>query len=243
MMAGYEFYHRKGNTVMNAQAIRKYPETMTSRERVNATLRFEKTDRVTIGYESNPAIHVRLWIAVLNFANAFEPGGGVKLGCSAQEESLCRCSTLYPALAATTKYYDWHNTHFTDKASDSLIYTENVTICKTDTEFPERMPEEKWVTVDVVTMAAPDLRTELMDMPNAELYSTHVSRATHMLSVAAEHEVDILVLGAFGCGAFRNNPIIVAAAWNDALKWFWKTFDRVIFAIYGNEVNYRVFRK
>ncbi len=37
-------------------------------------------------------------VCVLNFASATNPGGGVVNGSSAQEECICRCTTLYPCL-------------------------------------------------------------------------------------------------------------------------------------------------
>ena len=100
-------------------------------------------------------------IAVMNFANAFHAGGGVTKGSSAQEECLCRTSTLYPLLYRRTlrdSFYKHHHDMNTPKASDSLVYTEGVIICKTDEDLPKRMPKADWVTVDVITIAAPDLR-------------------------------------------------------------------------------------
>ena len=93
-------------------------------------------------------------IAVMNFANAFHAGGGVTSGASAQEECLCRTSTLYPLLyrrSLRDTFYRHHYDLNTPKASDSLIYTEGVVICKTDEDLPKRMPKEDWVTVDVIT--------------------------------------------------------------------------------------------
>lgn len=125
-------------------------------------------------------------IAVMNFANAFHAGGGVTKGSSAQEESLCRTSTLYPLLYRRTlrdSFYKHHYDLNTPKASDSLVYTEGVIICKTDEDMPRRMPQENWVTVDVITIAAPDLRDKsnkhapLVNdgtyMNNAELFGYH----------------------------------------------------------------------
>lgn len=71
-------------------------------------------------------------IAVMNFANAFHAGGGVTTGASAQEECLCRTSTLYPLIYRRTlrdSFYKHHNDLGTPKATDSLIYTEGVVIC------------------------------------------------------------------------------------------------------------------
>lgn len=213
-------------------------------------------------------------IAVLNFANAFHPGGGVEAGASAQEECLCRCSTLYPLLNRNyllNNFYDYHEEQGTDNASDTLVYTEGVVICKTDEDLPQRMPEEDWVTVDVITAAAPDLNSYpdlvfvesptarppmegsglpgLFDnqpaMSDAALFGYHVKRAIHILTVAAAKGVDILVTGAFGCGAFRNNPKVVANAWRTALSIFPKVFERVEFAVFCADEemeNYRVFR-
>ena len=198
-------------------------------------------------------------IAVMNFANAFHPGGGVTKGSSAQEESLCRTSTLYPLLYRVTlrdSYYKHHQDVNTPKATDSLIYTEGVVICKTDESLPKRMEPQDWVTVDVITIAAPDLRSRSnvhaplvgsgTYMNNAELFGYHVKRAIHMLTCAASKKADILVLGAFGCGAFQNDPNVVARAYKTALQEFPKVFDKIEFAVYcppGGGENDRVFRE
>lgn len=198
-------------------------------------------------------------IAVLNFANAFHAGGGVTKGSNAQEESLCRTSTLYPLIYRRTlndTFYQHHRDLNTPKASDSLIYTEGVVICKTDDDYPERMPKEKWVTVDVITMAAPDLRNKAnpyavivgkgVEMNDAELFGYHVKRAIHMLTAAAAKNADILVLGAFGCGAFQNNPAVVAKAYKTALSVFPKVFEHIEFAVYctaNSAENYEEFYK
>ena len=198
-------------------------------------------------------------IAVMNFANAFHAGGGVTKGSSAQEESLCRTSTLYPLLYRRTlrdSFYKHHKDLGSSKATDSLIYTEGVIICKTDEDLPKRMPKEDWVTVDVITIAAPDLRQKsnmhapLVNggtyMNDAELFGYHVKRAIHMLTCAAAKGADILVLGAFGCGAFQNDPEVVARAYKIAIEEFPKVFSQIEFAIYcppsGSE-NYDTFEK
>ena len=198
-------------------------------------------------------------IAVMNFANAFHAGGGVTKGASAQEESLCRTSTLYPLLYRRTlrdSYYKHHHKLNTSKASDALIYTEGVIICKTDTDIPERLPESEWVDVDVITVAAPDLRTKSnlyaaivgdgTYMNDAELFGYHVKRAIHMLTCAAAEGADALVLGAFGCGAFQNNPRVVAKAYKIALNEFPKVFKHIEFAVYcgpRDTGNYDAFKE
>ena len=198
-------------------------------------------------------------IAVMNFASAIHPGGGVQSGSGAQEECLCRCSTLYPLLdreSLRKSFYQRHYNLHSSKATDTLIYTEGVVVCKTDTGYPERMPPEDWFMVDVMTVAAPDLRrksnpyAELLDngavMNDAELFGYHVRRAIHMLTVAASKGADILVLGAFGCGAFQNNPEVVAKAYQTALLLFPKVFQKVEFAVFckpEDPTNYDAFQR
>ncbi|MBO4473583.1 MAG: TIGR02452 family protein [Clostridiales bacterium] len=198
-------------------------------------------------------------IAVHNFANAFHPGGGVTKGSSAQEECLCRTSTLYPVINShrmRSSYYQHHDDLNTAKSSDSLIYSEGIVILKTDEDLPRRMPKEDWVTVDVITMAAPDLRDKsnihvpLVNggtyMNDAELFGYHVKRAIHMLTCAAAKGANILVLGAFGCGAFRNDPDVVARAYKTVLTQFQPVFDKIVFAVFcspGSSANYDAFKK
>lgn len=225
-----------------------------------------REERITVTRDRSYQAAIRLAkenpdkkIAVMNFANAFHAGGGVTRGASAQEECLCRCSTLYPLLyrrSLRDTYYKHHHDLNTSKASDSLIYTDGVIICKTDDDHPKRMTQDDWVKVDVITIAAPDLRTKSnmyaaivgngSFMNNAELFGYHVKRAIHMLTVAASKGADILVLGAFGCGAFQNEPSVVARAYKVALEVFPKVFDKIEFAVYcspRDQRNYDEFHK
>ena len=198
-------------------------------------------------------------IAVMNFANAFQAGGGVTSGAGAQEECLCRTSTLYPLLYRhylSNTFYKHHRTLNTPKATDALVYTRDVVICKTDEDLPQRMPREQWTKVDVITVAAPDLRDKSniqvpvvgggTYMNSAELFGYHVKRAIHVLTCAAAKGADILVLGAFGCGAFRNDPEVVARAYRTVIAEFPKVFRKIEFAVYcpqGDTRNYEVFAR
>ena len=201
-------------------------------------------------------------IAVLNFASAVRPGGGVKKGASAQEESLCRCSTLFPTIDRRwlwNEYYDVNRAAKDVRHSDACIYSPGVIICKTDESIPKRMLESEFVTVDVISCAAPDLKKKpynrynpetgrAINVDNQELYDIHLKRARHILHIAAANRVDILVLGAFGCGAFHNDPEVVAEACKDAIldDQYKDKFDLIEFAIYCKATetrNYEAFNR
>ena len=199
-------------------------------------------------------------VTVLNFASATNPGGGVKTGSSAQEESLCRCSTLYPTL---TQGWVWQNYYTKNRAvhdnlhTDDCIYSPGIVICKTDEAYPERMEEKDWVAVDIISCAAPNLRRRPGNVHNPEygeaktvspedLYQLHLKRAKHILHIAAAHHTDVLILGAFGCGAFANDPDVVSRAYRDALVEYKKYFRYIEFAVYCRATeteNYDAFRR
>lgn len=193
--------------------------------------------------------------AVLNFASATNPGGGVTHGASAQEECLCRCSTLYNCLntrAMWDGFYTPHRRSGNSLHNDDIIYTPNVTVLKDDDYELLAAP----FAADVITCAAPNLREQPVNRFNPgdgeairiskdELYRLHKQRARRILTVAAQHEADVLILGAFGCGAFRNDPHVVARAYHDVLPEFSRHFRTIEFAVYCppyDDSNYRAFK-
>lgn len=198
-------------------------------------------------------------IAVLNFASATRPGGGVKTGSRAQEESLCRCSTLYSTLDRRwlwQNYYDVNRAAHDVRHTDACIYSPGIVICKTDERIPTRIKPEDFVVVDVISCAAPNLRNEpsnwhntetgqAIRMPEDELFDLHLKRGKHIMHIAAANRADILVLGAFGCGAFANDPEVVAKAYYAALASYRARFDVIEFAIYCRDyetANYDAFK-
>lgn len=174
-------------------------------------------------------------VAVLNFANPEHPGGGVLLGAMAQEESLCRSSNLYACLSSPNifdEYYGYHRGIRSHFYTDRLIYTKNVTVFKNDSLFPQMLPEEDWFDVDVITCAAPYLAGSTYTN-GVVLLNLFKSRAKNIFEAARENQVDYLILGAFGCGAFRNPPRIVAEAFDQIImeQEYFKDFKQIIFAI------------
>ena len=100
-------------------------------------------------------------MCVHNFASASNPGGGVTRGANAQEECLCRCSSLYFCLNTSemwSGFYQQHRYAQNPLHNDDIIYTPNVTVFKTDTADPKLMAERDWYEVNVITCAAPNLR-------------------------------------------------------------------------------------
>ena len=188
-------------------------------------------------------------VAVLNFANNHSIGGA-PFSAGAQEESLCRCSTLLPCLQAMEEqYYNKHIEQYRRgeidfMGNDDLIYTPDVVVFKTDERtnpiYPKMMDREEWYRVDVITSAAPELwRGNLM--PND--YEAQITkRIGKILDVAANEGVQVLILGAWGCGAFRNPIEIVARVFLEQLRDY--CFETVEFALSANgDLNEKPFAK
>jgi uncharacterized protein (TIGR02452 family) len=186
-------------------------------------------------------------VCVLNFASATNPGGGVTRGSSAQEDCLCRCSTLYPCLredALWKKFYLPHRNARNPLYNNDCIYTPGVYVCKSDISFPERIEKKDWYQVDVLTCAAPNLRRVPSNLvnPNAgdivtdlevdELQELHLQRVDRIFQVAAENGAEVLILGAFGCGAFCNPPEVVAKAFKTIQKKYERYFDVIEYAVF-----------
>ena len=198
-------------------------------------------------------------VALLNFASATNPGGGVLKGSTAQEEGVCRTSTLYASLSideAHEKFYDPHIKAKDVLHNDDIIYTPKVCIFRN--EYFKILPKSEWKLADVITCAAPNLRAVPATRNNLdetgkpilisdeELYKIHFKRATRIFEVAAAHKVDTLVLGAFGCGAFWNNPEVVAKAYSDIIAKYGYLFDNIVFPVYCRDKenpNYEIFKK
>lgn len=202
-----------------------------------------------------------LRVCVHNFASATNPGGGVTRGAGAQEECLCRCSTLYPNLDCGEMWSGFYNPHRC--AGDALhnddcIYTPGVVVFKSDTYEPALMPEKDWYTVDVLTCAAPNLRKKPSNAYNPsdskaqvtisrdDLLKLHEKRFRRICDLACDKGNDVLILGAFGCGAFMNPPEVVAAAARTVVKEYMHCFRVIEFAVYcrrDDASNYDAFQR
>jgi uncharacterized protein (TIGR02452 family) len=174
-------------------------------------------------------------VAVLNFASARNPGGGFLNGAQAQEEALCRSSALYACLRGVRAFYDHHREHRDPLYTHRVIHSPGVPVFRDD---DGRLLDEPY-RVAFLTAAAPNAGVLLSRAPEraAELPRALAVRAERVLEVAARHGHRRLVLGAWGCGVFRNDPAQVAAAFRGLLVdgdgggRFAHRFDRVVFAV------------
>ena len=186
---------------------------------------------VEVTDESSLAAASRLGgdVAVLNFASARSPGGGFLNGAVAQEESLARSSALYPCLLTAGEFYAHHRSRANPVYTDRVIYSPAVPVFRDDRGWllTEAYP------VAFLTSAAPNLAEIRRSRPElaAEVPAVLRRRAARVLAVAAAHGHRRLVLGAWGCGVFGNDPATAAEAFAAALARH--PMDHVVFAILG----------
>ncbi|MFC9631622.1 TIGR02452 family protein [Streptomyces mirabilis] len=170
-------------------------------------------------------------VAVLNFASARNPGGGFLNGAQAQEEALCRASALYSCLLRAREFYDHHRAHRDPFYTDRVIHSPAVPVFRDDRGG---LLDEPY-TVGFLTAAAPNAGVVLHTAPERapELGPTLAVRAERVLETAAAHGYRRLVLGAWGCGVFRNDPAQVAGAFHDLLVdgRFEGAFGHVVFGV------------
>lgn len=173
---------------------------------------------------------------VLNFASFTRPGGGFIKGAIAQEEALCHASNLYNVLL---EFKDKYDANFCMRSFNTGLY-ENWAIYSPAIYFKVRDFE---AYANVITCPAPNYTVYKTKSDNDILYDGVLrSRIKYVLDIARNNEQKVLILGAFGCGVFGNDPIKVASIFKELLKDY--KFEKVIFAIpHTNNGNYDAFKK
>lgn len=169
-------------------------------------------------------------VAALNFASAKNPGGGFLNGSEAQEESLARSSALYESQLRAPAFYERHRALASCLYTDAMILSPGCPVFRVDEGWPLEQPYR----VTFITSAAPNAGAVANNAPQelAQLPDVLRRRAELVLTLAAEQGLRALVLGAWGCGVFRNDPVLVARTFFDLLRGRWTGwFERIVFAV------------
>lgn len=172
-------------------------------------------------------------VIALNFASARHAGGGFINGAMAQEESIAYSSGLYPAINQMKEMYDHNNNQRTGLYSDYMIYSPNIPVFRND---KYQLIDDPYC-LSVITSPAVNagiVRERESEPAINQIAFTMQRRIEKILSIAVLNSYDTIVLGAFGCGVFKNNP-------KDVAKWFKKAiemnpklknqFKKIVFAV------------
>jgi uncharacterized protein (TIGR02452 family) len=159
----------------------------------------------------------------LNFANGVHPGGGFLHGATAQEEALCRSSALFVTLLDDPMYAEHQKRPLPD-STDWAIYSPQVPVFRTDDGTELQRP---WL-LSFITCAAP----YAPDIGQPQSRYLLQQRIRRVLEIARAFGYSALVLGAWGCGAFDNDPFLTAVDFRQALEYDYSgAFSEVVFAI------------
>jgi uncharacterized protein (TIGR02452 family) len=192
------------------------------------TIRVEVTSETTLGAARRLVGSGTDAVACLNFASAKHPGGGYRSGAQAQEESLARASALAACLRSVPGYYEQHRRRPDPLYTDGVICTPGVPVFRDDDGVLLDEPYQ----ATFLTAAAPNAGVLAERGWRGDLRAVLDRRARRVLAAAAHHDHRRIVLGAWGCGVFRNDPDMVADVFASLLLGeFAASFDQVIFAV------------
>ncbi|NLM34733.1 MAG: TIGR02452 family protein [Clostridiales bacterium] len=185
-------------------------------------------------------------VACLNFASAKNPGGGFLNGASAQEESLARSSALYPCIVQMEKMYEYNKKIKTCLYSDYMIFSPDVPVIKDDVG---NLLDEPYL---VSFITAPAVNAGIVQQREGKeniqkIPQVMLNRIEKILILGILQGCDAIVLGAYGCGVFRNSPQNVAQYFNTLLNEeaaYKKYYKKVLFSVFdrsSSQENYKAF--
>ena len=187
-------------------------------------------------------------VACLNFASAKNPGGGFLNGSSAQEESLARSSALYPCIKQKKEMYDENKKYDSALYLDYMIYSPEVPVFREDSgSLLDNPYKVSMITAPAVNAGVVRSRESKENENKIEKKMKY--RIEKILSIALINKNRALVLGAFGCGVFRNNPEDVADYFRQFVKEderFNSYFDKIVFAVLDRSrktETYNIFKR
>lgn len=177
-------------------------------------------------------------VLCLNFASARNPGGGFLGGSQAQEESIARATGLYPTLLKAEDYYTTNRNVKSCFYTDYMIYSPKVPLFKKE----NGENESKIRTCSVITAPAVNTGVVRQREPQRmdEIEVVMKRRINKVLAIAEKHGYSNIVLGAWGCGVFQNDPKDIASYFYEVINSkYSKTFEQIVFAIYAKDERFR----
>ncbi len=176
-------------------------------------------------------------VTLLNFASGVSPGGGVRYGAMAQEEDLCLCSGLLHGLETLPGFFlANYAKDAPPECYDVMLVSEKVPFVKNGS-YQEVEP----FRVRVFSYSAPNNWRSGITPEVAG--NTFARRAHQIVHRAAELGTEVLILGAWGCGEYANEPEMVAKAFKTAIARLSGGIETVVFPIWGKETNFNTFQE
>lgn len=172
-------------------------------------------------------------MAVLNFASAKNPAGGFLKGSNAQEESLARASALYPCTKQMNEMYEANRNYDSGLYLNYMIYSPFVPVFRA--EKGQLLNKPYFISI----ITAPAVNAGVVKSRESKknidkIAEVMLFRIKKILSLALIHQIEALVLGAFGCGVFKNDPEEVASYFKKIVledKRFKNIFKKIVFAV------------
>ena len=176
-------------------------------------------------------------VLALNFASAKNPGGGFLGGSQAQEESLARASAMYECINGIRGFYDTNRACESCLYTHHMIYSPSVPIFRDDND--ELLPSP--YQLSILTAPAVNRGALQANEPErlADVAPTMLERIDRLLAIAVVKGYRRLILGAWGCGVFKNDPAEVAAWFAEHLNGhcYSHLFETVVFAVLDQTKN------
>ncbi len=238
-----EYTSANGVTISIAEAFDKakagtvyYPDMIPQEAHVPIVPTFEVINETTTQAAQRLLTAGKENLVALNFASARNPGGGFLAVALAQEEDLCRASALYPCIKTKPAYYNANvlcdDTYYTE----GIIYSPKVPFFRNDHSI---FLEEPYL-LSIISAPAPNI-SSMKNVDEEILVSKLYLRMVKILQIAHANGHKNIILGAWGCGAFGNDPVMVASLFMEALNTV-PTFEHISFPIYDTREEKVLFK-